>query len=150
MAWWSFRVGKGSRVSRRGLSVGAGRLRVGSSWPKLRMPSTPKGSQQRLRPRDDRRVEADLNAEQLAWLATQPEDVKVAGVEAELAVAKKVLGDAEVAAAEAMSEDEVDAAMAEEIRIMKSQDPRGWVRLLAALPAEERAKMREVERKFNL
>ena len=76
MPWWSLRVGRRGRVSRRGFSVGAGRLRVGTRWPGI------SGSHAASRP-SDRLANLDLShdldaAEETAdyqtWLSGQPDD----------------------------------------------------------------------------
>jgi hypothetical protein len=84
-------------------------------------------------------------------LATQGNDVRQSAAEEALAGAKRTLGEDEVAAVMAISdEDEVDLQLADEIAIMKARDPREYARLLASLPDEDRAKMQAVERRYGV
>jgi hypothetical protein len=83
------------------------------------------------------------------WLSTQPEDVRDSALEGVLADAKLALGDEEVAAAGAMGDDEAERALAREIAAMKARDHREYVRLLASLSSNERAMMRDVERRYG-
>lgn len=104
-----FRIGRRTRVSTRGLSVGAGRARVGASWRGV----LPKHRKRPGASRDgtDHLVADDLildeesgaaseylegTAEHQAWLAGRAEDIKEAGLEAELARAKMSLEEEEV------------------------------------------------------
>ena len=92
----------------------------------------------------------DARAQEQSWLAAQPEDVKEAALAAELEKAKDLLGPEVVKEVGALTDDEADAELAEEIRVMKARDPREWVRLLASFPAADREKLRDVERRFGL
>jgi hypothetical protein len=145
--WWSLRVGRRGRVSKRGLIVGAGRLRLGASWPKAPRRPSDQGTSQR--------TTADLSgpnkeAELQEWLAAQPDDVKAAALDARLAEAEKELGLLETEDVMGLSDMQAEYALADEILAMKERDPGEWVRFLASLPKEDRIKRQEIEAKFDL
>lgn len=93
----------------------------------------------------DKRVTAERRQ-----LAKQPEEVKEAAFQAAGEKAKRTLGEAEVRAAEALNEEETEAATVKEIRIFKRRDPAGYRAWVASLPAGDRKQVQEWEKKYRL
>ena len=63
---------------------------------------------------------------------------------------KSDLGPAMVAEVEGATDEESEAALADEIRKMKRRNPHEWERLLASLPRENQDQLREIERRYNI
>src|SRR5687767_12243701 len=127
MAWWSWRIFGRTRVSPRGISVGAGRLRVGTSWKSR---SRPAGSAFR----DSRR----------AW--TDPEDapdsIKEVVWRDALEDAKLELPSDEVEAILGADDDEAELMLVQELTAMKRRDRAEYEQFLALLPSDDRANVK--------
>ncbi|HET6847482.1 MAG TPA: hypothetical protein VFH74_01395 [Gaiellales bacterium] len=67
-----------------------------------------------------------------------------------VAIARDVLPADEVAAVDAMDRDEVDRALADQIRHMKDQQPGQFEALLEMLPAGNRAYMQDIAQRYSL
>lgn len=61
-----------------------------------------------------------------------------------------MLDPGEVAEIESASDEENEAAMAEEIRKMKHRNPREWDLLLASFPKENQDQLRDIERRYGV
>lgn len=122
---------------------------MGSAWPRPGRSLSRSRRQWSSAAADDRRP-VDEKADYQRWLAAQADDVKQAAIQIELEEAKSALSDDEVDEALGMSDDEAEHALAEELRVMKSRDPREFVRFLATLPAEERANLTAIVKKHGI
>lgn len=97
MPWWSLRVGRRGWISKRGFSVGVGRARVGQSWPKIGIPPGAARTNYELDhfvdiPQVEEHQSDRERAEYQEWLATQPENVKQAALDVQIARAREQLG----------------------------------------------------------
>jgi hypothetical protein len=73
--------------------------------------------------------------ERVRWrlLANASDSTKEWAAERELARAKRIIGEREVAEVEALDDSEVDAALADELTVMKRSDPSGYRVLVVSL-----------------
>jgi hypothetical protein len=83
-------------------------------------------------------------------LANASDSTKEWAAERELARAKRIIGEREVAEVEALDDSEVDAALAHELRVTKRRDPSGYRALVATLPRENQEMIERVEREFGI
>lgn len=70
--------------------------------------------------------------------------------QAEADAAKRFLGPNEVAAADAMSDDEVERGLAQELRTMKTERPEEFRRMLANLPSDNQTEVEAIVKKYGI
>lgn len=136
--WFSVKLGR-FRLSPWGGSVGLGRVRVGSRWPWARR----RGGRASLlgevvevaEARRAQRLEAEARRHQHALNALNDTERPVTD---RVQVAKDYLGRNEVAAAEAIPEDQLNTIVGREALDFKRRDSAAYQQMLRSLPAEDR------------
>ena len=86
----------------------------------------------------------------LRGAASKTDEEKEAWHRSRMERMKNQLDPAEVAEIESASDEENEAALAEEIRRMKRRNPHEWELLLASLPKDDQDQLREIERRYGV
>lgn len=87
---------------------------------------------------------------QTEQLANASEEARQAALPSRMEAASRIVPKEEARAARRMTDDEADAVIAEEIRVMKSRDPQEWRTFVASFPAAERGELEEIARRHGV